>query len=152
MHHLELTTQIKAPIEQCFDLSCNIDVHRDSMAASSERAVAGITSGMIGLGEEVTWEARHFGLRCRVTSRITEFERPSRFVDQMQRGPFTTFRHEHRFEKDGVTTTMVDVVDYRVPLGPLGVVVDAVLVGRYLRRLIEVRNRHIKHAAETSPG
>lgn len=141
MPHFELTTGIEAPVERCFDLSCSIDVHRLSMVSSDERAVAGVTSGLIGLGEEVTWEARHFGVRWRVTSRITEFDRPRTFVDEMQRGPFASFRHEHGFgQRDGMTT-MVDVVDYALPLGPLGTIADAVVVGRYLRRLLETRNR-----------
>jgi ligand-binding SRPBCC domain-containing protein len=148
MSVLKLTTDIEAPAERCFDLSRDIDVHAGSMVASRERAVAGVTSGLIGLGQEVTWKAQHFGIRWRVTSRITEFDRPSRFVDEMRRGPFASFRHEHHFEQNGAMTTMVDVVDYRLPLGPIGVIADAVLVGRYLRHLLEVRNRYIKQAAE----
>jgi ligand-binding SRPBCC domain-containing protein len=147
---LELSTTITATAERCFDLSCDIDVHAGSMAASQERAVAGVTSGPIGLGQEVTWEARHFGVRWRVTSRITEFDRPRRFVDEMQRGPFAWFHHEHRFEQHGNATTMVDIIDYGLPLGLLGAIADAAVVGRYLRRLIETRNRYIKQLAEAS--
>lgn len=151
MPQLELSTTVAASVERCFDLSCDIDVHAGSMAASRERAVAGVTSGLIGFGEEVTWEARHFGLRWRVTSRITEFDRPRRFIDEMQRGPFTSFRHEHRFDHYGDTTTMVDVVEYSLPFGPLGVVAEKVIVGRYLRHLLETRNRYVKQMAEVSP-
>jgi ligand-binding SRPBCC domain-containing protein len=148
--HLELTTYINAPIERCFDLSCSIDVHLDSMSSSGERAVGGVTSGLIGLGEEVTWEARHFGVRWRVRSRITEFNRPRSFVDEMQRGPFRSFRHEHTLERHGGATTLVDVVDYVLPFGVLGAIADKVLVDRYLGRLLETRNRYIKAAAEKS--
>lgn len=150
MPHLELTTVINAAVERCFDLARDIDVHVESMAASRERAVAGVTSGLIGLGEEVTWEARHFGIRWRVTSRITEFDRPRRFVDEMQRGPFASFRHDHCFDSQGGTTTMVDVVDYRLPLGALGAIADTAVIGRYLRRLLETRNGYIKKLAEAS--
>ncbi len=47
---------IEAPPEAIFDLSLDIDAHMASMADSNERAVAGVTSGLIGLGEEVTCE------------------------------------------------------------------------------------------------
>ena len=147
---LRLTTALAAPIERCFDLSCSIDLHAESMQASKERAVAGVTSG-IGLGEEVTWEARHFGVTWRVTSRITEYERPRRFVDEMQAGPLRGFRHEHCFEEHDSVTTMVDVVDYRLPLGPLGRLVDALAFRRYLHRLLLTRNAFIKAAAEEKP-
>ena len=144
-----MVTDIQASATECFDLSCSIDTHVSSMGASQERAVAGVTTGLIGLGEEVTWEAKHFGLRWRATSRITEFDRPRRFVDEMRSGPFRSFRHEHRFEGAGVgVTRMVDVVDYAMPLGVLGVIADELIVGRHLRRLIEDRNTYIKQAAE----
>ena len=151
MPHIELVTEIEASAERCFDLSREIDVHLGSMAASRERATAGVTSGHIGLGQEVTWEARHFGIWWRITSRITEFDRPRSFVDEMQHGPFAAFRHEHRFVQSDSITAMIDRVDYRLPLGILGRIADALLVKRYTRHLLEVRNHYIKQAAEVGP-
>jgi ligand-binding SRPBCC domain-containing protein len=148
MSHLELSTSIAAPIERCFDLSRNIDAHLGSMDFFRERAIGGVTSGLIGAGESVTWEAQHLGVRWRMTSTITEFEPPVRFVDEMQRGPFASFRHEHRFTPHGGTTTMLDAVDYRVPMGPLGAMADKVLLARYLRHVLEVRNDYLKRTAE----
>lgn len=111
MPRLELTTVIAAPAERCFDLSSDIDVHTGSMGASQEKAVAGVTSGLIGLGEEVTWVARHFCVRWPMTS-----------------------------------PAMVDVVDYRLPLGK---VVDG-FIGSYLRQLLATRNDYIKRLAEAA--
>jgi ligand-binding SRPBCC domain-containing protein len=149
MAHFTLTTEIDAPIDRCFDLSRDIDVHVASMKTSGERAIAGVRHGRIGLGEEVTWLARHFGVQWRMTSRIVEFEYPKRFVDEMQRGPFACWRHEHHFKTPSVgRTTMVDVVDYRSPFGALGRVVDAWALERYMRKLLELRNSHIKIEAE----
>jgi hypothetical protein len=58
-------TMIDAPPDVVFDLSLDIDAHLASMARSGERAIAGVTTGQIGLGEEVTWRARHFGIPFR---------------------------------------------------------------------------------------
>lgn len=148
---LVLVTDVRASPDRCFDLSCDLDLHQRAMAASTERAVGGVTGGMIGPGQEVTWRARHFGIWWRVTSRIVEYDRPRRFVDEMRRGPFAAWRHEHRFEGHGGGTCMVDDVAYRLPLGWLGRSADLLAVRRYLRRLLEIRNRHIKRAAE-GPG
>jgi len=82
-----IVTGIAAPPVRCFDLSRSIDLHLESMIASQERAVGGVTSGLIGAGEEVSWEARHFGIRWRMTSRISAFDPPHRFVDEMVRVP-----------------------------------------------------------------
>ena len=142
---LRILTDVAAPTEVCFDLSRSIDLHLESMIASKERAVAGVTTGLISAGEEVSWEARHFGILWRMTSRITEFDRPHRFVDEMVRGPFASFRHEHFFEDDGGRTRMTDVVEFRTRLA----VLSHVPVGLYLRRLIAVRNAAIRTKAET---
>ena len=148
MPALRLVTDIAAPAQICFDLSRSIELHLESMAASSEKAVGGITSGLIEAGQEVTWEARHFGILWRVTSRITEYEPPRWFVDEMDRGrPFSRFRHEHRFEDLGGRTRMTDAVTFRTRWGPP---VDLV-VHVYLRRLLTVRNRTIRARAESAP-
>lgn len=135
-----------APVEVCFDLSRSIDLHLESMLASDERAVAGVTSGLIRGGEQVTWEARHFGVTWRMTSRIVEFDPPRRFVDEMVRGPFTAFRHEHLFEAHGSGTRMTDVITLRTPLRLL---VERP-IGVYLRRLMTTRNATIRRKAESA--
>jgi ligand-binding SRPBCC domain-containing protein len=144
---LRIVTQIGAPVDVCFDLSRSIDLHLESMVASRERAVGGVTSGLIEPGEVVTWQAWHFGVRWRMTSRITAFDRPYRFVDEMVRGPFGLFRHEHQFLEVADGTRMTDVIEVRMALGPLGPVADLV-VKAYLRRLMKTRNATIKRRAE----
>ncbi|WP_394552197.1 cyclase [Agromyces sp. MMS24-JH15] len=129
----------------------SIDVHKASMRRSRERAIGGVTSGSIGPGEEVTWLAWHFGVPIRMTSRITEYERPVRFVDEQARGPFAWFRHEHRFEPSADGTLMLDDVSFAAPLGWLGRLVEPAL-GRYLRHLIDVRNAHLRDILDLNAG
>ena len=84
----EIVTEIRAPIEHCFDLSRNIDFHVVSTARTGERAVAGRTTGMVELGDTITFSARHLGFRWELTSEIIQFDRPRKFTDQMLRGAF----------------------------------------------------------------
>jgi len=143
-----LKTKIKGSLEKCFDVARDIDLHTESMAQTAERAIAGRTSGLIGFGEEVTWEGRHFGIRQRFTSKITAFDRPVYFQDTMVRGAFSLFCHDHHFESDGSATTMVDVIEFAVPGGLLGLVVERLVLLRYLHSLIRKRNGVIKAAVE----
>ncbi len=113
------------------------------MARSREDAVAGVRSGLISLGEEVTWRAWHFGIPFRMTSRITQMEAPGYFVDEQIKGPFRRFRHVHEFSEDAEGTRMVDRIEFAAPFGPVGRVAEKLVLGRYLRRLIEARNRHL---------
>lgn len=126
--------------ETAFDLSLSIDAHLDSFEHSGEQAIGGVTAGVIGLGEFVTWRARHFGITWTMTSTITEWDRPHRFVDEQRTGPFRSFRHEHRFEPVEHGTRLTDDVEFEAPFGMLGRVVERLVLGRYLRHLIDVRN------------
>lgn len=144
----ERVTRIRAPIERVFDLSLDLDMHAASMASSHERAIAGVTTGRLGLGEEVTWRARHLGVTWTLTSRVTELDRPARFVDEQARGPFARFRHVHTFVADGPVTVMTDFVEFAAPLGVVGRLAERLVLARYLPRLIDQRNRHLANAAE----
>ncbi len=127
--------------EELFDVSLDIDAHVASMEQSGERAISGVVSGHIDLGQEVTWRARHFGIWFTMTSRITALDRPTRFVDEQVRGPFRSFRHEHRFDEVAGITTMTDIVDLASPV--LGILAERVVLVPYLRRLIRLRNGHL---------
>jgi ligand-binding SRPBCC domain-containing protein len=150
MPRIEVVTRIDAPRERCFDLARSIDLHRRSLDDSGERAVAGVTHGLIGAGQTVTWEARHFGVRQRLTVRITAFDPPSHFRDSMLAGAFRRFDHDHRFEADAHGgTIMSDAFDYEAPFGVPGRVVAALVLNRYMRRLLVRRNAVVKQVAES---
>lgn len=129
--------------ERLFDLARSIDAHMDSQKAAGEGAVGGVTSGLIGEGEQVTWQARHFGVPLRMTSRITALDFPASFVDQQVRGPFTSFRHVHEFEATPTGSIMTDRVEFTAPFGPAGRLVEKLILRRYLERLIRDRGRYL---------
>jgi ligand-binding SRPBCC domain-containing protein len=147
MSRIHLETEIAAPIERVFDLARDIDFHQRSMALTGEQAVAGRTSGPIGLGETVTWRARHLGRTWELTSKVTAFEPPTRFVDEQIAGPFASFRHEHRFEVMPGGTRMIDDWEHAAPYGILGRIVDRLVLGPLLGRLLASRNAALAHEA-----
>ncbi len=146
----QLETQVAASVEACFELSLSVDAHTESMRNSGEKIVGGVSSGVMRLGDTVTWQARHFGIPFRMTSRITAHEAPHRFVDEQVRGPFALWRHEHRFEPQGEGTRMIDVVDFSSPVGPIGRLVDHWVLRDYMKKLLHQRNRWL--AAELAAG
>jgi ligand-binding SRPBCC domain-containing protein len=149
---IELETTIAAPIEVVFDLARDIDFHQRSMTESREIAVDGRTKGRIGLGETVTWRARHLGRTWTLTTRIVEMDPPRSFVDEQAAGPFAWFRHDHQFEPVEGGTRMIDDWRHGLPLGPLGWLADRLIVGRHLRRQLEIRNAALKAEAEATAG
>ena len=148
MKRIIIETTIRAPIERCFDAARDLDLHVRSLAHTNETAVAGRTSGLIGLGETVTWRARHFGIRQHFTSKITAFDSPRYFQDTMQRGAFRSFVHDHYFEERDGITTMKDVLDFSAPLGILGLIAETLVLRRYLERMLTQRAAVIRDAVE----
>ncbi len=146
---IELETIIHSDIELCFDLARSIDLHEISTADTNEKAVDGRTRGLIELNEYVTWQATHFGLRQRLTSKITAFQRPFHFRDEQLRGAFKSIVHDHYFEiKDGAVV-MKDHFNYQSPFGIAGKLFDKLVLTAYLRNLLIRRNDIIKEFAET---
>jgi ligand-binding SRPBCC domain-containing protein len=142
-------TSIHAPIERCFYLSLNIDLHQQSTARTQERAVAGVTTGFIGCGERVTWRGRHFGIMLHHTSKITEYEAPTFFEDVMVSGVFRSFRHRHIFSAEASGTVMEDHLEFSAPVPLLGRMMEVLVLKRYLSNFLRQRNAFIKMVAES---
>lgn len=149
MPRFELRTAIDAPKQHVFDLARSIDLHTASMVTHRERAVGGVTTGLIGLGESVTWRARHFFLTFRATSRITAFDPPRHFRDEIASGPFARFAHDHYFEPNDLGTLMRDIFDYESPFGMIGALADGFFLRRHMVRLLQARNEVVKQVAES---
>ena len=149
MPRIVTTTEINTPVERAFNLSRSIDFHAYTQSHNKEKAVAGITSGLINLNEEVTWEAVHFFIRQNLTAKITLFENPNHFRDTMITGAFKRFDHDHKFKGNGKITYVTDIFDYDVPYGIIGKIFDRLLLRSYMKRFFETRNLMLKNALES---
>ena len=147
MGRIFLETTIKAPIERCFDLSRSVDLHLISAEETHEKAVGGVTKGLLKLGDVVTWEAWHFGVKQRLTVEITEFNHPYYFQDAQVKGIFKTFHHNHHFIVQADETLMKDEFVFECPFGPLGQIVDPI-IKNHLKKFLVKRNQVIKEIAE----
>ena len=148
MPKIILETSINAPREIVFDLARSIDFHRESTKQTLEEAIAGKTKGLIELGESVTWRAKHFGFWLVLESKITEFDYLNSFADEMVKGNFKSFKHEHIFEVKGDNTIMTDIFDYKSPFGFLGKLADILFLKKYMIDFLSTRNTILKDYAE----
>lgn len=145
---IRIECRVAASPEVCFDLARSVDAHVASAVGTGERAVGGVTAGLMELGDEVTWRARHLGFTQELTSRITRFDRPRHFRDEMLRGAFATFVHDHYFEPVEAQTRVIDVVEYAAPLGWLGRLAERLVLQRHLTAFLETRAAALKSLAE----
>ncbi len=153
MIRLEETTIIEAPIERCFDLSRSVEVHLLANVHCGEQALAvrGVTSGLVGPSEEVTWRAKHFGIWQNLTSKITAMESPCYFQVTMIRGIFRFMQADHLFQSlESGGTEMKDVFSIAAPLPLLGPLAESIFLRRYMLALLRERNAVIKRVAESS--
>jgi ligand-binding SRPBCC domain-containing protein len=149
MTSIALETQIAAPPERCFLLSLSIDLHVESTARTREQAIDGVTHGLIGPGERVTWRGRHFGFNLTHESQITLYHPPQHFRDEMVHGAFRSFVHDHWFAPTNTGGTLMrDELRFEAPFGPLGHIAERLLLQHYLKNLLYTRNETIKRIAE----
>ncbi|MEK4029146.1 SRPBCC family protein [Pseudobacillus sp. FSL P4-0506] len=139
---------IQAPIEVCFDLARNVKVHTQTTHQTNEKAVGGVTEGMLEEGDIVIWEAVHFGIKQRLTSQVTFMEKPNKFIDEMVHGAFHSFKHIHQFVEKADGTLMIDTFQYKSPLGILGVIADKLFLEKYMTAFIILRAKELKKMAE----
>lgn len=145
---IHLTTFIEAPVDRVFDLSRNIQLHKESMKQHKEEAVAGTRFGLIEANETVTWKAKHFFKTRVLRVKITDMQKPSRFVDEQAQGSFREMKHEHHFKPCENGTIMIDLFHFEMPYGTMGKWFNAFYLTRYLKHLLQQRNKVIKEYAE----
>lgn len=146
---IKLETHIHAPIEVCFNLARSLDLHMDSMKHTSEKAIAGKTSGLMQKGERVTWRATHLGWNHTMTVLMLDMNPPYYFEDIMIKGPFKYMKHQHYFKDQAGNTLMIDQFHFAAPFGWIGKMADTLLLKTYMTNLLKQRNRYIKKQAET---
>ncbi|MFC6267996.1 SRPBCC family protein [Frigoriflavimonas asaccharolytica] len=148
MPTIHLTTSIKAAKEIVFDLSRSVDLHLLSTQKTNEKAIAGKTAGLLELNDTVTWRAKHLGFYQNLSTKITAFDSPNYFADEMLKGAFKGFKHEHFFKTSENLTVMSDIFSYQSPFGILGKLVDLLFLKKYMTRFLLERNLMIKSCAE----
>lgn len=151
MTKIQLITNVYAPIEICFDLSLDIDFHKKTMSHTNEKAIAGRTNGIIELNEEVTWHGKHLGTYHTHTSKITKWERPFHFRDQMIKGRFKSFVHDHYFENKGDYVQIKETLEFTSPFWPFSILIEKLILKPYLTKLLINRNVMLKATAESKP-
>ncbi|MFJ4223047.1 SRPBCC family protein [Microbacterium sp. NPDC089695] len=131
---------IAAPPAEVFAASLDPELHVRSMARHGETMVEAPAGGVFTEGSTVTWQAGHFGIPFRLRSLVFDIDAPHGFRDRQIAGPFKAFLHEHEFEEHPRGTLMRDTITFRSPFGPLGRLVDRLVMREHMRRLIEERN------------
>jgi ligand-binding SRPBCC domain-containing protein len=152
MPTIHLTTFIAAPSQVVFNLSRHIGLHKESMSTYKEEAVAGTRFGLIENDETVTWKAKHLFKNRLLRVKVTEMKKPELFMTEQLEGDFKMMQHEHHFKPCENGTIMIDLFHFESPYGIIGQWFNSVYLTKYMKRLLEQRNKTIKEYAESDKG
>jgi ligand-binding SRPBCC domain-containing protein len=149
MPKIHITTFIAAPIDRVFDLSRSINLHTISTSGTNEKAIAGVTTGLINVNETVTWQAKHLFKTRQHKTLISAMNKPTDFIDEMVTGDFKNFKHHHYFKQIDNGTIMIDELFFESPYGIIGRWFNTLYLTKYLQRFLLQRNKVIKEYAES---
>ena len=148
MTTIYLTTFIEAPVQRCFDLARNVDVHQLSDSRTRVKAIPGRTSGLCEEGDVITWQAIYFGFKQKLTVKVTRMEPFVYFEDKMIKGAFSSMKHKHSFEALKNGTNMADEFTFKAPLGIFGSIAEKLFLTKYITTLLKERISILKSLAE----
>jgi ligand-binding SRPBCC domain-containing protein len=143
VHHFHSEQSVARPVEQVFAFFSDAG----NLEAITPRQLNFriLTPAPIRLGADarIDYQLKLYGVPVKWATLIERWEPPYEFVDVQLRGPYHAWRHTHRFVSEGQGTRIVDDVEYELPLGPLGRVVEALWVRREVARIFNYRTKVI---------
>ncbi len=149
MERLERTVRINAPIEKVFHF--HDDTRNLLKITPPDIKVSIETMGSPGLGYEVTLKVRQFMVFVmRWHVKITVYEPPVLMVDEQVSGPFRTWKQTRRLRQVVGGTELTDIVEYEAPFGPLGRIVNALVIRRQIEKMFTYRQATTKKLLESA--
>ncbi len=85
-----------------------------------------------------------FGVPVKWVTEITHVREHEFFVDEQRLGPYQIWHHQHHFKSIPGGVEMLDIVDYRLPLGPLGIFMQKIMVGKKVEEIFEFRTKRLE--------
>ncbi len=141
IYTLERTELVPIPIKDAWDFFSNPN---NLLKITPPQLGLSITSGKQGRiydGMIITYSVNLAPfLRSNWVTEITHLSALEYFVDEQRFGPYSFWHHKHFFtEKEG-STEVRDLVHYRLPLGLLGRVANALFVRKQLDFIFDYRS------------
>lgn len=148
MPKLHITTVINAPIQRVFDLSRCVSLHKRQFETHKIMPVHGKTSGVMDLHDHIAWKGKVGKKTRHLFQIITKYESPDFYRDEIRKGFFEFFHHDHYFKDIDNGTIMIDQIEYQLPPGIINNLFNKTCTERNVSRLLKERIKMIKEFAE----
>ncbi|GAO04363.1 SRPBCC family protein [Anaeromyxobacter sp. PSR-1] len=148
IHRLERSQELQRPLDEVFAFYADA-ANLEAITPPFLRFRV-LTPAPIAMrpGARIDYALSLFGIPMRWRTRIAVWEPGVRFVDEQERGPYALWRHTHAFEARGDATVVRDLVEYALPLGPLGTLAHVLFVRRALRAIFDHRREATRRLVE----
>ena len=91
------------------------------------------------------------GIPFRWVTEITHVQEGEFFVDEQRFGPYMFWHHKHFIKKTENGVVMEDIVDYKLPLGPLGWLAHVLFVRRKVKQIFDYREKALNEIFNSTP-
>ncbi|MBM4178619.1 MAG: SRPBCC family protein [Ignavibacteria bacterium] len=147
MERYQKSVLINAPIERVFEF--HNDTNNLVQITPKNISISFETRGNPGLGQDIFLSIRQFViLKTRWHVRITEYEPPTKMVDQQIRGPFAYWKQTRLLTRRGGCTELTDVIEYELPLGIIGRIANSLVVRHQIVNMFAYRQLRTKALLE----
>lgn len=139
---------IDRPVEAVFAFHVNLKNHPRTCPPDQMEEIVSGGDTPLEEGSRVTFRAKHGALWRTLEAEICDWNPPSGFTSRQVKGPFGTWIHRHRFVPFQTGTLMTDSIEYTVPAGPLGALLNKVWLGTHLDEFFRFRQNEAKRLLE----
>ena len=95
-------------------------------------------------GQIIQYKVSPFpGYRTNWVTEITHVKHGEYFVDEQRFGPYSLWHHKHFIKKQDDGVLMEDIIHYKLPLGPLGKLMNSLMVRKKLNGIFEYRRKKL---------
>jgi ligand-binding SRPBCC domain-containing protein len=84
-----------------------------------------------------------FGIQMDWCTEITHVIDKKYFVDEQRFGPYSMWHHQHHFKAIEGGIEMIDIVNYAVPMGILGRLMNSVMISKEIDKIFTYREKKV---------
>lgn len=141
MHQLYRKTTLPISLEQAWDFfSSPLNLKKITPPSMDFEITSRFEKGVMHPGMIICYKVTPFlGIRLNWMTEITHVEDHKFFVDEQKIGPYKIWHHQHHFRKSAEGVEMIDIVNYALPLGLVGRLMEPLLVKKRLQTIFNYR-------------
>ncbi|MEO8051301.1 MAG: SRPBCC family protein [Acidobacteriota bacterium] len=139
MHHFHSEQLVGRPVDEVFAFFSDANNLEAITPRQLNFQILTPSPIQLAAGARIDYQLKLYGVPVKWATLIETWEPPHAFIDVQLRGPYRVWRHTHRFLAEGAVTRIVDDVDYELPLGPVGRLVEALWARREVAKIFNYR-------------